>query len=191
MFLKLVCSVYCDANCWHSSTCQGSEKYISMKLACLGLRWEIWFLVSLHTVLLFRAQGANIYICLTWATVQVFFCSSSLKYMCNWAAHFHIWWCPGGVNAVKSKPIFQVLHHAASLGGFPKRMQNICVGMSKRKSLLPISWFHTAISVMKISEYCKEFSAFCGFGLLYIQYSPHWRGGFHKLQKLVFCLQNL
>lgn len=122
---------------------------------------------------------------------RFFFCSSSLKYMCNWAAHFHIWWCPGGVNAVKSKPIFQVLHHAASLGGFPKRMQNICVGMSKRKSLLPISWFHTAISVMKISEYCKEFSAFCGFGLLYIQYSPHWRGGFHKLQKLVFCLQNL
>lgn len=57
----------------------------------------------------FRAQGANMYICLAWATVQVFFCSSSLKYMCNWAAHFHIWGCPGGVSAVKSKPKFYIM----------------------------------------------------------------------------------
>lgn len=113
--------------------------------------WHVWdhgeksaFFVSLCAVSLFMLKEPTC----TYAWLEQlfrFYCSpSNLKCMCNWAAHLHIWWCPGGVDAERetgseNKPIFQVLHHAVTLGSFPKQcfqqLKNTCVGISKRKSL--------------------------------------------------------
>lgn len=57
--------------------------------------------------------------------------------------------------------------------------------------VLPISLFHVAISVMKISEYCEEFAAFVVLASGVHSIVMYWRDGFHKWKKLIFCLQTV
>lgn len=46
-----------------------------------------------------------------------------------------------------------------------------------------------AISVMEISKYCEEFATFLVLASFIYSITMYPRDGFHKLKKLIFCLQ--
>lgn len=89
----------------------------------------------------------------------------------------HIWWWPGGVKAerdwVRKQTHLPSSTSCSYLRKIPKTVlwtdaKYMCWDFKKEITLLSISWFHTAIFVMKISEHYKDLAAFCNFGLLYI-----------------------
>lgn len=144
MLLKLVCSVYCDADCGQSSIFQkeafasavGSRCFYELCMSGTIVRNLVFGLLA-HSPTS-RAQGTNVQKCLTWITVEVFL-PTHLKRTCNWAAGLHVRWCPSGVNAEtetgsESTPIFPLLRHPTTTTSF-QQMQNTCVMISKRKSL--------------------------------------------------------
>lgn len=67
----------------------------------------------------------------------------------------------------------------------------MCHDFKKEILVLPVSWFHTAISVIKISKYCKEFAAYVVLAACIYSIAIYWRDGSHKLKKLIFCLQTV
>lgn len=55
--------------------------------------------------------------------------------------------------------------------------------------VLRINWFHTATSVIKISEYCKKFAAYSVLASGVYSVAMYWRDALHKVKKIMISFE--
>lgn len=178
-----MCSVYCDADCGQSSIFQKEAFASAVRSRCFH---ELCMSGTMVRNLVFGLLAQSRFSCSRSQRAKVpnldncwGFSSNPSKVYVQLSSWFACQMVPERCECRDWDSVRKHTHLPTSASSnYHNKLSTdakyMCHDFKKEILVLPIIWFHTAISVMTISEYCKEFAAFVVLASCIYSIARYW-----------------